>query len=505
MWQSSLLALLISCFVLGATFWQTFAGLASIWKYGTYSHGYLVLPICLFLVWQRRELLMSMTPAPTLWPVLLMTILATTWLIGELAEANLIRQFAVVAMIPVMVWMVVGSKIARSLLFPLCFIFFAVPVGESLIPRLQDFTAWFTVSGLQLTGIPAVLEGRTIYVSSGIWEVAAECSGLRYLISSIALGTLFSYLIYRSWWKKLTFVAASILVPILANGIRAYSIVLLAHKVDRRLAVGIDHLIYGWIFFAFVMLLLLLVGFIWHDAHVSQRPLLSPSTSENNDPAQARPHLRSLLAVFGSVCVICVISSIAAHALLRPAPRAFTRGGDLQVSGHWSLTPLRQDPFWTSRNADVERAMAFSDGTHSIRLYVSYYAYQRPRAELMNAQSIAQDVPGWNDLGERVRRVQLPSAQFDVNEKILAGGSRKRIIWSWYWVDGVFTSSSGTAKLLRAKARLLRERQDAAEITLIGDLDAPSDSPEALRDFLGHAETVKLLNSFSDQPRLFLK
>ena len=504
LWQRSVWFLLISSIVLGVCFWKTFAGLASIWKYGTYSHGFLVLPVCLFLVWQHRASLQLMEPTPTLRPMPMMGVLAATWLVGELAEANLIRQFAIVAMIPVVVWMIVGSRIARALLFPLCFVFFAIPVGESLIPRLQDFTAWFTVSALQLTGIPAVLEGRTIYVSSGTWEVAAECSGLRYLISSIALGTLFAHLIYRSWWKKLAFVAAAILVPIVANGIRAYTIVLLAHKIDKRLAVGIDHLIYGWIFFAFVMLVLLLVGFMWHETPVRERRYSYSSKPNSDYSGRVHSQLRSLLTVFISMCVIC-LSAVAAQAFLRPVPRAFTRGGDLQVAAPWLPAPLQRDSFSMSPNADVERAMAFSDGTRMVRLYVSYYAYQRPQAELVNRLSIGQDIPGWSDVGERLRRVQLPSAQFEVNEGIFADGSRKRILWSWYWVDDTFTPSLSTAKLLRAKTRLLRGRPDAAQITLISDLDSSAEPSEVLRDFLQHADTLKLLNSFSAQPGPFTK
>jgi EpsI family protein len=148
--------------------------------------------------------------------------------------------------------------------------------------------------------------------------------------------------------------------------------------------------------------------------------------------------------------------------------------------------------------------MAFADGSHIVHLYLSYYAYQRPGAELMSAQSMGQEVPGWNDIGEQVRRVRSPDAQFEVNEKTIANGAKRRIMWSWYWVDGVFTSNSSTAKLLRAKSRLLRQPQDAAQITLVSDVDA-ADPSEVLRDFLARAEIAKLLSSFSDQPRQFTK
>ncbi len=70
---------------------------------------------------------------------------------------------------------------------------------------------------------------------------------------------------YRSLARRIAFVALSLIVPIFANGIRAYLIVMTGHLSDMSLAVGVDHLIYGWIFFGFVMMLLFWIGSIWRE------------------------------------------------------------------------------------------------------------------------------------------------------------------------------------------------------------------------------------------------
>ena len=91
------------------------------------------------------------------------------------------------------------------------------------------------------------------------------CSGVRYLIASVMVGTLFAYLTYQSLARRIAFVAVSFLVPVLANWLRAYMIVMLGHLSGNKLAVGVDHLIYGWVFFGVVMLLMFWIGARWRE------------------------------------------------------------------------------------------------------------------------------------------------------------------------------------------------------------------------------------------------
>src|SRR2546423_1258251 len=80
---------------------------------------------------------------------------------------------------------------------------------------------------------------------TGSWWIVEACSGLRYLIASAMVGMLYAYLAYRSLSRRIAFVAASLAVPILANWLRAYMIVMIGYLSGNRLAVGIDHIIYG--------------------------------------------------------------------------------------------------------------------------------------------------------------------------------------------------------------------------------------------------------------------
>ena len=173
------------------------------------------------------------------------------------------------AMVPLAVWAVLGTRVVEDLGFPLAFLFFAVPFGEFLMPPLMDWTADFTVGrDLRRAAFPCIAKATFFTIPSGRWSVVEACSGVRYLIASFMVGSLFAYLSYRSPVRRAAFIAASLVVPIVANWMRAYMIVMLGHLSGNRLAVGADHLIYGWVFFGVVMVLLFWIGARWREDEV---------------------------------------------------------------------------------------------------------------------------------------------------------------------------------------------------------------------------------------------
>ena len=244
-----------------AFYWRTAESIVAIWwRSETFAHGFLIVPISIVLVWMRRRELAGLVPAPDALGLVLLAGAGLAWLVAWAGQVQVVQQYAMTAMIPAAVVAVAGRRVARALAFPLGFLLLGVPVGEVLIPPLMDWTAHFTVVALRLTGIPVFQEGTYFTIPSGSWSVVEGCSGLRYLIASITVGTLYAYLSYQRFWKRALFVVLSVVVPIIANGLRAYIIVMIAVLSDMRLALGIDHIIYGWVFFGLVIFLLFWVG-----------------------------------------------------------------------------------------------------------------------------------------------------------------------------------------------------------------------------------------------------
>jgi len=264
-WPTTLVLIGLVLAMIGYSYRETLAAMAEIWwRSDTYAHGFLVPVISGWLAWRSRHRLVNLAPGIWLLPVVPLACMVFAWLLGDLTDVNALTQFSVVAIIVLACAALLGKSVSRQLAFPLLFLFFAVPIGDFLMPKLMEWTADFTVMMLSSSPVRTWPPIASAAIPSGNWSVVEACSGLRYLVSSVTLGCLFAYLSYRSTWRRLLFILASAIVPILANGVRAYMIVMIGHLSGMKLAVGVDHLIYGWLFSLLVTLLLFWIGGIIH-------------------------------------------------------------------------------------------------------------------------------------------------------------------------------------------------------------------------------------------------
>ncbi|MCC2614857.1 exosortase A [Aestuariibacter halophilus] len=253
-------------------FFTSIESTVSIWyRSETFTHCFIILPICIYLIKLRWRELIERKISHSYSALGLLIGVLLVWQFGVISEISVFEQAAAFSVLPLSIWFICGREVARVILFPLVFWMFSVPVGEFLIPDLQDLTADITVWALQMSSIPVYREGLYIAVPGGLFEVAVACSGIRYLIASFTLGTLYAYLNYTSLKKRTIFILFSIILPLIANGIRAYGIVIIAYLSDMQYAVGVDHLIYGWVFFGVVILMMFSIGSIWADEVKEQR------------------------------------------------------------------------------------------------------------------------------------------------------------------------------------------------------------------------------------------
>ncbi|MEP7207675.1 MAG: exosortase A [Casimicrobiaceae bacterium] len=468
-------------------YWPTFASIEAIWSRSeTFAHGYLIAPIALYLVWARRHELATLPVGPDWLGLAMLALSGLGWLIAAAGAVQVVQQYAVVAMIPSVVVTFAGRAVGRALLFPLSFLFLGVPIGEALIPPLMDWTAEFTVAALRLTGIPVFREGTFFSIPSGNWSVVEGCSGLRYLIASITVGVLYAYLNYRSLTKRAIFVVMSIIVPIIANGLRAYMIVMIAHLSDMRLALGVDHLIYGWVFFGLVMLLLFWIGSFWRDP---DRELGSQPT-----PAVADRHAGSVVATRGIVA-FALISLVVAG--IWPAYAAHIERNNTTAlvaalqppagQGGWTQTQAFTD--WRPRYEGAASSLfeTYRKGNDVVAVYLGYYRNQRRGADLLSSQNImvVQKHPVWSNLGESARSEQLASGSLQLRETMLRSPYQRLLVWDWYRVGGQDLTKPYLGKLFLARDRLLGRGDSAAAIIVTTPYQSDANQAEAvLRTFL---------------------
>jgi exosortase A len=261
LWTLAGAAIALGLLALGFAFRQEAVSAVRVWDESTaYNHCFLILPISLYLIWERRDALLARAPQATAWPVLAMVPVALVWLFAAEAQIMEGRQLAAMTLFQLFLLAVLGFRVWRVSAFAFLYLYFLVPSGAFLTAPMQDFAARFAVRGVQLLGIPVYSNGLDIEVPGAAFTVAEACAGLRFLIASVALGTLYGYTMYRSWRRRATFIAVSIVVPIIANGLRVLGIVVLGYILGNAEAAVADHLIYGWVFFSLVSITLILLG-----------------------------------------------------------------------------------------------------------------------------------------------------------------------------------------------------------------------------------------------------
>ena len=489
MWRIPTLLTLTLITMVFAIFWQTSWSVVSIWiRSETFTHGFLILPISGYLIWKRREELLHYTPAPNWWGIPVLILLGVVWLIAHAVSVLVLEQLAMMAMVPTLVWTVLGWQATRAIAFPLAFLFLAVPMGEALIPYMMDFTANFTVKGLQLTGIPVYQEGTFFDIPGGRWSVVEGCSGVRYLIASVTLGCLYGYLTYHRLSRRLLFIALSAIVPLIANGLRAYMIVMIAYLSDMRLALGIDHLIYGWVFFGVVMLLLFWLGSFWREDIPGEAPGGQVSRVPIK-PAITAPPRSTFLTVSAVVLIVVAVWPLLGSrmntvndtpikvSLNDPTPR-----GDW----HFAERPLTEwRPEYTNTDASLDRT--YQSGNRKVTLYLAYYRRQRQGAELINSDNVLihQKDPVWSQTADSPYQVTIAGKHWEVRLAKMESDHQDLLVWYWFWVNGRTTTNHYLAKLWDAKAKLLGEVGDAAAVIIYTPLsDQIGDSEHVLKSFM---------------------
>ncbi len=480
-WPMPLLGLSLLLVANGLLYLDTWVAMVGIWaRSDTFAHAFLVPPIVAWLVWRRRAFVARHAPRPAWSALPLVALAALAWLLGDLAGVNALTQAAVVALAVAVVPAALGWAAARELAFPLAFAFFMVPVGEFLLPVMMERTADFTVAALVATGIPVYREGLQFVIPSGTWSVVEACSGVRYLIASFMVGTLFAYINYRSARRRLLFCLVSIAVPVVANWLRAYMIVMLGHLSGNTIAVGVDHLIYGWVFFGVVIGLMFFIGARWAE------PDAEPPAAREAGDTGAAPYGRA-----GQAALALALALLALPPLL---------------TGHWAAdkalpvrlalpelpgqavrdTALRVQPRFEGAALQASRVYAGAAG--EVGLHIAYYRQQGYGRKLVSGEN--QIVRAEDDHWQRTRsgRAELAGSPWRTHELLSGGmsgrGLRDRLeVRQVLWVDGRLTDSDLWATAYGLRGRLAGRGDDAAAVTLVLAGPAESTGP-ALDNFI---------------------
>lgn len=467
---------------------ETAASFPRVWSHSdTYTHCFFVLPVCAWLVWRKREALRAMTPSPEPWGLLLLAAAGLLWLLADAVDVLIYAQTGLAAMIPALAFTLFGRRVARVLTYPYAFFFLAVPFGEVIQPALMQLTAKFTAAGLRLTGIPVHVEGLFLTTPNSRWRVIEACSGLRFLISMFTLGTLFAYLRFRRPGTRLFFGVLSVVMPLVANGLRAYTVVLIGYLSDMKIGVGLDHYAIGWALFALVMALFFFFGSRWRETPPEERAPDGGKGAAPGMPSGRGASRRAALAAGAAALVLIGTPGAMARGLPSGEPGDASPLAAPAGAGGWSEqeTAAAWRPSFHGTTEEVR--VTYASGDSLVDLYLGFYRSQRQGAELIHFENVV--VPRndeiWRPVSEGTATLSIGAGRLEVRETLVRSDYERYVVWSWYWLPDTFTSSQIAAKLLQARARILYRRDHAAVVILSSPYESDPDSARArLRAFV---------------------
>lgn len=455
------------------------------WNSSTYNHVLLVPAIVAWLVWQRRQDLLRIDPG--LWwpPLAVFGGAILLWVLGSFAGVATARHLGVVVSMIAGLSALLGPRMTAGLAFPLCYLLFLVPFGDELVPALQMITAAITISLVDLSGIAATINGVFIDTPAGLFEVAEACSGVKFLIAMVAFGALVANVCFMSWRRRALFMLASIIVPVLANGVRAWGTIYAAQFFGVEVAAGFDHIVYGWVFFALVMGLLLAGSWRFFDR---------PGDAAMIDPARiaASPVLAKAARLH-----VAVLPALGAIALMLAGSQAWSRaaaGLEAQLPGLVELPPVsgwrRVDyapgVHWEPRASGAGHRLlgSYADAAgHRVDVFVALYSAQREGAEPSGfGQGALEPDSEWAWLSPG------PAIGGGFSERLLARGNVERLAVTWYRSGGLLTGSNARLRLATMEDRLLLRARPTGMLIIsaeAGGRFAPADSIEAFRRAAG--------------------
>lgn len=469
-WRSALIRLGAAWLALFVVFFADWAAMArQWWDISTYNHVLLIPPILGWLVVQRWPQLAQLQPVAW-WPgLVLLGMAAFLWVLGAMSGLDLARQAGAVGILGACVPLFLGARVSVGLIFPLCYLVFLVPVGEELVNLLQMITADITIALTHLSGIPAEIDGVFINTPAGLFEVAEACSGVKFLIAMVAFGVLAANVCFLSWRRRAAMFVACIVVPILANGVRAWGTIYAAQIFGIEAAAGIDHIIYGWFFFAIVLALVIACAWRFFDRPLNA-PMLDLAAIESTawlGRAQ-RLAVSAWAAVLGFVLVLGAAQcwAFVADTIEAPMPARI----DLPAVPGWTRVDYTPKIAWEPRaqGADHRLLGRYRDAAgHEVDVFVALYASQGEGREAggFGQGALVPDSPwAWQS--------PAPGLANGKGERLLGNGRVERIAITWYRQGELLSGSNLQLKLAVIADHLLLRAEPTTMLILSAE-DAP--------------------------------
>jgi exosortase len=243
------------------------------WRDPDYSHGFFVPLFSAFILWRERQRWSRALIKPSNFGFVVMLGAIGLLLLGSLGAELFTSRFSLLVLLSGMIVFLAGWKMLRALSFPLGYLFWMIPmpviVYNQITFPLQLIASRLATSWLELVNVPVLRDGNVLVMSNYSLEVVEACSGIRSLMTLMALAVAYGYLVSPRRWVRYVLAALMIPIAIITNAIRIMGAGLMARHFGPAAAEGFLHEFSGWAIF--LVALLLMFGSYWILRRVGER------------------------------------------------------------------------------------------------------------------------------------------------------------------------------------------------------------------------------------------
>lgn len=243
------------------SYWPVFGELVAKWSNDPeYSHGFLVIPFALFVLYQRRSKITPDSPPAMVTGLAILLLSAVMQVAGTIFYFDLLTLASLLAFLLGWVAFTMGRRGLYWAWPAIGFLAFMFPLPFSLevalarpLQRIATVASTFL---MQTLGLPAIAEGNIISLSEVRLNVVEACSGLAMLMVFFGLSFAFAYFVDRPIWQKVILVVSAIPIALISNVLRISLTGVLHETVDANIAEWVYHDLSGWLMMPMALVML---------------------------------------------------------------------------------------------------------------------------------------------------------------------------------------------------------------------------------------------------------
>jgi exosortase D (VPLPA-CTERM-specific) len=457
------------------------------WEKEAYTYCWLIPPVVFFLIWLKRDDLVSIPSEPSWSGLVPMSVGIVLFWLGELGGEYFTMYISFWLIMVGLCLLHLGWQKLKAIGFALLFMMTMFPVPDfintRLMLKLRLISSKLGVVIIKLFGLPVTRDGNIIDLGFTKLQVVDACSGLHSLISLVVLCLLIIYFFKDHIWKRIVLLISSIPLAIVTNSLRISLTAILYKHFGMGVAEGFFHKFSGLLIFA------ICIPILWMEMKALEKlpPVKSKTTSKpketdtttsgNNPGRQSRkssehgfwlqPKFIVAVILLGATLAISHTVDFREKIPIKKNLEQFPlKIGEWTADYHQTMAQKFIDALDLSEYVIIN--YHHLDGK-KINFYVAYYDSQR-KGESIHSPATCLPGSGWSfDQSGTVKIMGVPgnNITMKVNRAVMQLGQNRQITYFWFPVRGRILFNVYQLKIFNFWDALTQQRTDGALVRLI--------------------------------------